>query len=206
MKKMLLATTALVMGMALASRAEAECNGLYLGLRSGVTMYDYSDKSDSIGFDDDKLGKNRFMLSGAIGYRYDYYRTELEYIWRDNSKWKMSFNGGGNSQSFKTRSIMWNHYVDFRPFSAWSPYLSAGLGFTKMQYNSFTYTAAQSYDNNEWFNHKPTRLTWALGGGVTVKVTNRINVDAGYRYYDIGSFGHEDVTLQEFYGGLRYVF
>jgi opacity protein-like surface antigen len=45
-----------------------------------------------------------------------------------------------------------------------------------------------------------------LGAGVTVKVTNRINVDAGYRYYDIGSFGHEDVTLQEVYGGLRYVF
>ena len=141
--------------------------------------------------------KNKLMLSGAVGYRYDYWRTELEYVWRDKNKFENDF----FKRQFRTYSGMWNNYIDILPYEWISPYAGVGIGYTKLKYS-----AKDKFENTVIRSDKKTNFTWSLGAGVTVKVTNRINVDAGYRYYDIGSFGHEDVTLQEIYGGLRYVF
>ena len=147
------------------------------------------------------------MLSGAVGYRYNYWRTELEYVWRDRNKWsRTTGTGGGSDLSFKSYSYMWNNYIDFAPYYWLSPYAGVGLGFTKMKFNSRSYTSFGSWDDNAWFNHTPTRFTWSLGAGLTVKVTNRFNVDAGYRYYDMGSIHKMDVHAHEIYGGVRYVF
>ena len=72
-----------------------------------------------------------------------------------------------------------------------------------MKYKDSYSTGGTHVENG---NYKPTRLTWSVGGGLSVKVTNRFNVDAGYRYYDMGSIKHADITAHEIYTGLRYVF
>ena len=36
-------------------------------------------------------------------------------------------------------------------------------------------------------------------------MTNRLNLDVGYRYYDMGKIGKGKVHNQEIYGGARYV-
>ena len=205
MKKLLLSASALVLGMTIASSANADCNGIYLGVRGGIVDYNYS-KSSSGNLK--QLDKKKLMLSGAIGYRYDYWRTELEYVWRDSNKWSKSNPGGGGVDlSFKSYSYMWNNYIDFAPYYWLSPYAGVGLGFTKMKFNSKSCDAfGYCTDDNSWFNHSPTRFTWTLGGGLTVKVTNRFNVDAGYRYYDMGAIHKMDVHAHEIYGGMRYVF
>ena len=76
---------ALLAGTFLCSNAMADCNGFYLGGRGGVVKHDYSKKGNNA-FDTDGLDKNKLMLSGALGYRYNYFRTELEYVWRQKSK------------------------------------------------------------------------------------------------------------------------
>ena len=200
MKKLILTASALVLGLSLAMPAMAECNGIYVAGRGGVFKNDFK-KNQTHNFGHG-LEKEKLMLSGALGYRYDYWRTELEYVWRAKNKYSDydSYGDLNYKSNIKSYSGMWNNYIDILPYEWISPYVGVGLGFTKIKYDSKAFDGSKIHSANE------TNFTWSVGGGVTLKVTNRINVDAGYRYYDIGSFDHEDVTLQEVYGGLRYVF
>ena len=194
---------ALLAGTFLCSNAMADCNGFYLGGRGGVVKHDYSKKGNNA-FDTDGLDKNKLMLSGALGYRYNYFRTELEYVWRQKSKkTDEDLPGLKATYNFRTYSYMLNGYFDFAPYRWFTPYVGAGIGFTSMKYKDSYSTGGTHVENG---NYKPTRLTWSVGGGLSVKVTNRFNVDAGYRYYDMGSIKHADITAHEIYTGLRYVF
>lgn len=203
MKKLLLATSVLFLGMSIAHTALADCNGMYLGVRGGVVHYK-DDASDS----DSGIDKNKLMLSGALGYRHDYFRVELEYVWRDKNEHSYSSGGVNSKVNFKTYSYMLNGYIDLAPYSWFTPYIGAGIGFTKLKYSEImTSPLGQTAVLTNTGNYKPTRLTWSVGGGVSVKVTNRFNVDAGYRYYDMNSLRHiKNIDAHEIYGGVRYVF
>ena len=209
MNKLLLTTTALVLGLAFTADALADCNGIYLGLRGGVVKHKLDNpKSGGTGNKNDDFDKNRFMMSGALGYRYNYVRTELEYVWRNKVNQTLSDEDGDKiRQEFKTESYMLNGYIDFAPYHWITPYVGAGIGYTKLKYNS-RYPAGMTAANE---SYDKKRFTWSVGGGLSVKVTNRFNVDAGYRYYDMGDIKHDSgkktgVTAHEVYGGVRYVF
>ena len=210
MNKLLLTTTALVLGLAFTADAWADCNGVYLGLRGGVVKHKLDNpESGGTANGNDDFDKNRFMMSGALGYRYNYVRTELEYIWRNkvNQTLKDEYNDR-TRQEFKTESYMLNAYIDFAPFHWITPYVGGGIGYTKLKYSS-SYPDTVPPRAGENYNKK--RFTWSVGGGLSVKVTNRFNVDAGYRYYDMGDIKHDSgektgVKAHEVYGGVRYVF
>lgn len=213
MKKFLLVSCALVLGAAIATDAKADCNGIYLAGRGGVVQHKYSHKGDSVNTDlnTEGLDKNRLMLSGALGYRYDYVRAELEYVWRDKSQKSHEIVNGTSADSaqynFKSYSFMLNGYWDLAPFHWLSPYIGAGIGLTTMKYSDTYSIAGEKYSVTGGLKgYNPTKFTWSVGGGLTLKVTNRFNIDAGYRYYDMGSIKEADITAHEIYGGLRYVF
>ena len=205
MKKLLLTASALVLGLGLAHNAAADCNGMYLGVRGGVVKYKDNAKSNSVS---KTLDKEKLMLSGALGYRYDYFRAELEYIWRDKNNYTYHADGVTGKVNFKSYSYMLNGYIDLAPYSWFTPYISAGIGFTKLKYSE-TITSdltGQTTKLTTDGNYTPTRFTWSVGGGASIKVTNRFNVDAGYRYYDMNSIRHLEINAHEIYGGVRYVF
>ena len=121
----------------------------------------------------------------------------------------ISYFGGKseNNQKFNTYSYMLNGYIDLAPFHWITPYVGAGIGYTKYKYKSQTTAPGTSSD----IRLSKTNFTWSVGGGLSLKVTNRFNVDAGYRYYDMGDYKYSnnykrDLTAQEVYGGIRYVF
>ena len=209
MNKLLLTASALVLGMGIASNAWADCNGFYLGARAGVVKHKMENPDDGLTPNGaDSFDKSRFMMSGALGYRYNYVRAELEYVWRD--KVKQTFVDGDitDKQNFRTNSYMLNGYFDLAPYHWITPYVGAGIGYTKIKYSShgtmgdLPVPGGLRYDKN--------KFTWSVGGGLSVKVTNRFNVDAGYRYYDFGdvkNYGEKTgIKAHEFYGGVRYVF
>ena len=195
MKKIISMLSLALMLFGFSAPAEAECNGWYLGARAGAVSHDVSDDSGFLsggngGFDDEKL-----MLAGSIGYRYEWFRSELSFVWRDYVK-------EGNerlSQKFKTYSYMMNFYWDILPYNWLTPYVDFGLGFSKVKYFSKAL-------NRVRYSFDSTRFTWAVGGGLSLKMTNRWNIDVGYRYYDMGRMGKADVTAQEVYVGTRYIF
>jgi len=191
MKKMLLVSSALAALMVFANVANAECDGVYGAVRAGIVKHD----ADKLQGD---LDDRRFMMSGAIGYRYTYFRTELEYVWRKYNRETVPppFE---EKTILKSYSYMWNLYYDIMPYNWWTPYVGAGIGFTKTKYlDRNAYVVSEKWNT--------TKFTWALGGGLSLKVTNRLNFDAGYRYYNFGEPHRYDVKAQEIYGGIRYVF
>ena len=202
MKKTLLTATALSFAMFLSASANAECDGFYGALRAGVAQHDVSDSGASIMSGDESLDDNRLMISGALGYRYKHFRGEFEYVWRKHTNDETEF----DVAKFKTYSYMLNAYYDFMPNHWWSPYVNAGIGLTQLRYTNIDTTYPGGLSNTSDGNYKPMNFTWSVGAGLSLKVTNRLNVDAGYRYFDMGSIRHADVTAQELYGGIRYVF
>ena len=201
MKKILLSSAAIALVAAFAMPAHAECDGWYGALRAGVVQHDVSDSGDIADISGDNLDDNRLMISGALGYRYEHFRGELEYVWRKHTDEEVTNEGLTDTMKFKSYSYMFNVYYDLLPYNWWSPYVGAGLGYTRLKYNNVD--TLWDYSNAKY---KEGNFTWALGAGVSVKVTNRFNVDLGYRYYDMGKMKHADITAQELYGGVRYVF
>lgn len=198
MKKVLLSATAFTLIAMMHNPAHAECDGLYVALRGGIVEHEVEGDSSSTMFSDTiKYDDQKLMLSGALGYRYKHFRGEAEFVYRDfvegDDPWY--------SEKYKTYSYMLNAYYDFMPYHWWSPYVSAGVGFSKLKTN-----AVDKQANIVDFAKETTKFSWAVGGGLSLKVTNRLNVDAGYRYYELGRLGETDDKAQEIYGGIRYVF
>ncbi len=193
--------TAIVISLT-ALPALAECDGFYIAGRAGFAKYEIEDDRSGVSqsVSDYIVDKKRFIASGALGYRYEHFRAELEYVWRD----KNSGNKAGITDiKFSSRSYMFVVYYDFFPYSWFTPFVNAGIGWTdnKLTINN---TAVPNYDKID-----ATNFTWSLGAGISAKITNRWNLDLGYRYYDMGGLdkynGDTSITDQEIYVGLRYV-
>lgn len=198
-KIMLLLITALVLQT---STVLAECDGFYLAGRVGQAKYKLEEARGGVDSQssDYVVDKKRLLLSGAIGYRYEHFRAELEYVWRkNNSKQITEF----MNAKFKSPSYMFVVYYDFFPYSWFTPFVGAGVGYTRSRLQLSNSAVDVKY------NIKENAFTWSLGAGISAKVTNRLNVDLGYRYYDMGNLstlnGKTDLDNQEIYLGLRYV-
>lgn len=190
------------LGAVFANRAMAECDGFYLAGRAGGAKFKLEDSRSGVSnsVSNYVVDKKRFMASGALGYRYKHFRGELEYVWRKKNSATVS---GITDGKFSSQSYMFVVYYDFFPYKWFTPFVNAGVGYTHNKlgfYNKIVRTGYQVKDN---------AFTWSLGGGISAKITNRWNLDFGYRYYDMGEFsllnGKTDVTNQEIYAGLRYV-
>jgi outer membrane autotransporter protein len=95
-------------------------------------------------------------------------------------------------------------YYDFFPDYWFTPFVNAGVGYTHSKFHFRNKTVNASYSS------KDNAFTWSLGAGLSAKLTNRWNLDIGYRYYDMGELsnkykGKNDITNQEIYAGMRYV-
>lgn len=198
MKKMLMCATALSLVAGFAFSAHAECDGPYLAARGGIVKYNIDGQFN--GDKTDTLEKKRLMLSAALGYRYEYFRTELEYVWRKHSEIRSE----DDVQRYKTYSYMLNFYYDLMPYNWWTPFVGAGVGLSKLSYSAIDLISGDS--EAIVGNYRPLKFTWSVGAGLSLKVTNRFNIDAGYRYYDMGKLKEAEVKSHEIYGGLRYVF
>jgi opacity protein-like surface antigen len=212
MKKILLSATA-ILGLVFSfeNQAFASCDGPYLAFRGGVANHTLGDKDENKATDKKlEVDDNSLMLSGALGYRYKYFRIEAEYVYRKDSEDKNTSLSplpmGGylmttRTAEFSSKSYMANIYWDLSPYTMFTPYLSAGIGITSLEY---TFKMNDSYGNTVKYDED--NFTWSVGGGLSAQVTTRFNIDLGYRYYDMGELESGAIHNHEVYGGLRYTF
>lgn len=202
-KHITITALSLICGLFIAGNAAAGCNGLYLAVRGGGANPTIDDqKANDNRFD---IGGTDMMFSGALGYRYNYFRAEVEYIWHETNEnktkpvydpnWETYV--GGSKGEFDYTSYMFNVYWDLLPYRWFTPFVNAGVGLTQLEYK-FTYPEGST-------SYEEDNFTWSVGGGLSAKMTNKLNLDVGYRYFDYGKIKDAQIHSHEVYGGLRYV-
>ncbi len=201
MKKALVsACSALVLAVALSSVAEAR-DGFYLAARGGMTWNNLNNKDDEITKAKISDLDSVAMYSGAIGYKYKYFRAEFEYISRDDAEEDIVSEGIHTSTAtVSSQSYMLNIYVDLMPNYWISPYFGAGIGYSELE---LVNENAFSGESEKWEENK---FSWQIGGGLSIRINKCLNIDGGYRYYTLGKIEGAEVNAHEWYGGIRFTF
>ncbi len=185
-------------------------DGAYLAIRGG-TVNENMNSDDDSAFDDNRLDFDYvWFISGAVGYRWNYIRAELEYTYRndfddmvDTATNPILAGKYFSHMVLKSKTVMANAYFDFMPNYVISPYLSAGIGWTYLEMEETSHSDGLIQPTQSF---EETNFTWSLGAGLTIRINKCINIDGGYRYVDMGELEHANINAHEIYGGIRYTF
>lgn len=198
-KKILTLAAVMLLSTTIAGTASAR-NGWYAAFRGGLTNSNLNDVDDNASTSADIDFDNVWMMSGAVGYRYSYFRAELEYTYREDHD--ETSETGLSGTEFGAQNLMLNGYIDFLPNYVVSPYISGGIGWSRVNLDTFSNAGGgRTTASNESDN-----FTWSLGAGMTIRINKCLNFDGGYRYIDMGDIENANVNAHEVYFGLRYTF
>lgn len=133
-------------------------------------------------------GKDKDRLGGAslaMGYQYgNGWRTEGEYTFRQKTEFtsgSTAFPTSYNHLKLKSERLMLNIYRDFDLGYHLSLYGTGGLGIAKVKAGGW-----QGNMSREYATSTQNNLAWSLGAGVTYSPIDRLSIDIGYRYVDMG--------------------
>ena len=87
-----------------------------------------------------------------------------------------------------------NMYYDFDMGNRFTPYLGVGLGFTKNKTGAGTLTDLCGCLSGEIASGDETHAAGALMAGFSMKLRDRLSVDAGYRFLYLGEVATGPVT------------
>lgn len=216
MKKGILMFTGCAMLLSTASAAYSG-TGPYLSLNGGIAMLNNSEAEDSgmtLEFESDP----GVALTGAFGYGLcDFFRLETEIAYQKNELDKMELEISGISLgidniSGDTDSLagLLNGYFDIPTNNSFTPFVSAGIGFAKVEISNFTASLPSEgvtlYGNGD----DGTSLAYQVGAGFNIAFNHVLSLDVKYRYFatvDL-ELNHTDVdySSHNVYGGLRFTF
>jgi opacity protein-like surface antigen len=99
---------------------------------------------------------------------------------------------GKSSSSFRAGSLMVNGYVDLGTVAGFTPYLGAGIGATRVNWDSVDTVSAcvdgavgcggAANIGTRYPGESSWRMTYALMAGVSYDIAPNMKVDLGYRY------------------------
>ena len=188
-------------------------SGLYTSLKAGVSDTKFEDyKLDLADGDESLVYKHKDAdetiypnISAAIGFDFSKVskvnaRAELEYTYKDKATFAPNISSailnGVEVQGFegfpsilvnelRTQSLMLNGYYDFKNKSKFTPYLSAGVGVSRIE-NKVSINPEFFGDSENITTDTNNNFTWTAGAGVAYKVTENVALDLAYRYVDAG--------------------
>lgn len=215
-----------------------EGDPFYRSFDGGTGSYDH------VPFDNARFDK---PLSGTvgIGYRFtDVLRADVTAEYFEGRFDGSSFTSGpcagegagtscalSHTANFSALGLMANGYVDLATLAGFTPYLGAGIGATRIDWNTVHETSAcvagggacsGATGTASYRGEDSWRFTYALMAGVSYDVTDRLKFDVGYRYSHVaggdmfgfgaealsgaaGTKGHDDgLSRHEIRAGLRF--
>jgi opacity protein-like surface antigen len=201
---MLTAATLAVLTVPVHSMAAGE--GFYLkgSLGIGMAMDTDIDNMDNAAGSAKMTYDPGFLGSFAAGYSFaNPLRMEAEYIWQKNDLDRLSYNniyGNFDEGDLTSQSMMLNAYYDVDTGSPWTPYIGAGIGWTKLDLSTPAFPVS---DNDDVFSYQ-------FIGGVAYALTDQWSIDAEYRFLGTGdatiSGADYNLNSNNLMLGLRYSF
>jgi len=175
-------------------------------------------------FDFGKL-KGAFSAGGGVGYKINrYFRTDLTLDYWAKSKFTGQTSDATtvsvDTSNFSALLLLANAYVDLGTWNRITPYVGAGIGGAHVKWddlhNSFPGVDDRHNGGKEW------RFAYALMAGASYCLTDKLDLDVGYRFSHINGgkmFSYADssaggpgagpgfdrgMNTHEVRGGLRY--
>ena len=185
---LLLATSAIYMSQAIAAPADEEG---YYGVARVISAERKARNMDSSA----RPGIGSFVpgddsqkaMTGSIGVGYRFgngWRVEGELTLPQSDTFtsgSTAFPTSLNQHHIDSRRVMLNAYRDFRITEKVAIYGSAGLGLARLESKGW-----QGNESRQYGASTQTNLAWSVGAGVAYDVTDRLALDLGYRYVDMG--------------------
>ncbi|AHG21689.1 porin [Chania multitudinisentens RB-25] len=167
--------------------------------------------------------KERFF-NGAVAAGYQFgngWRTEGEYVFKKKSEYTSGssiFTSSFNHHKVDAQRLMLNVFRDYELGYDFSVYGTLGLGIAKVKSDGW-----QGNPSREYAASTQNNLAYSIGAGVSYAPIERISIDLGYRYVDMGNIesgfnnfnnvrGLKDEQMKarlvsnEFVLGARYLF
>lgn len=162
-------------------------DGLYVSGNLGFAMASDSDLTDSTvpGITVNTEFDTGLAFGAALGYDFNRFRVEGEISYQKNDVDKIGaqgvfFDATGDATAL---SFLINGYFDFVNSSAFTPYISAGLGFAQVEFNNLDISGSGFPGSSD----EDTVFAYQIGIGIGYAVTEKVTIDVKYRY-----FGTED--------------
>ena len=186
MKKYLLITFVCVL-VFFFSAPVYSAEGLYVSGNIGFAMASDSDITDSTvpGVTVNTEFDTGLAFGAALGYDFNRFRAEGEISYQKNDIDKIGSPGVilDATGDAKALSFLINGYYNFINSSAFTPYISAGIGFAQVEFNDLDISSLGFSGSND----EDTVFAYQIGIGVGYAVTEKVTIDVKYRY-----FGTED--------------
>lgn len=186
-------------------------NGVYLSGKLGASVmqlseqkYIYSGYADA-GDNGTKNGaSHRSAVFGggiALGYNFNPLfdipvRAELDITARGDMENTYNIqnrvrNGVSQTRDIKNQvklnTVMVNGYYDFYNTTAFTPYLTAGIGLASVDLKTTrTDTRNGTITQNPSHTHTSNNFAWSVGAGVDYALNDKVNLGLSYRYLDAG--------------------
>lgn len=211
MKKNLLIISVCVLMFFISSPAQS-AEGLYAGGSLGLAMANDSDFTDPTlpGFTITTEFEPGWGLSGAVGYDFNNFRVEGEIAYQKNDVDEVSALGFSVDASGDMTALAFliNGYFDFVTNSPVTPYISAGIGFAKIEINDFNISGSGLPSESD----DDTVFAYQIGAGIGFAVNPKVTIDLKYRYFatedpEFDEFGVEtEASSHIIYVGARFYF
>jgi len=189
----------------------SSAKGPYVSGNLGLAMLSDSDITDSTvpGITLDIESDTGLALGVAAGYDFgNNIRIEGEIAYQKNDLDKASLLGVDVDLTGDTSSLalLFNGYYDFANESAFTPFISAGLGIAKVEVNDFNVPGSGLPDSND----DDTVFAYQVGAGVGYAVNKKVTLDVKYRYFRTSDPDFDTATAEysshNLYAGIRVAF
>ncbi|MGB3211077.1 MAG: outer membrane beta-barrel protein [Desulforhopalus sp.] len=152
--------------------------GIYAGLHLGIAIPDDTELIDEGNRFDVSLD-SAFHSSGVIGYEFTALpvRIEGEISYNENDTGRITTPSGAKFDTdgyLESTSFMVNFLYDFKNESSFTPYLSAGLGYSMLELK-FNDTGNQAAEDDVF--------AWSVGAGIAYSLTESLFFDLQYKYF-----------------------
>jgi opacity protein-like surface antigen len=203
MKKSLLAGIAVSALLLAAPEASAGGYKPYVSVFGGAAVLTKNPHFTYTGFTSgtfDMLVNNPgYIIGGAVGVEWENnLRTELELShghWASNKTHYSSFDGSGtNAQdgSVSATYLLGNAWLDLGRGSQITPYVGGGVGVGWANVSPFQNVSFSA-----------TGFAFQLGAGVRFNLSDKLTLDAGYRFKDIIGLNYPSYVLGPFSDTLK---
>lgn len=136
-------------------------------------------------------------LGAAAGYDFGSARIEGEFVYQKNDFDKLINPDGDVSEAssgdLSSIALLINGYYDFHNNTKFIPFVTAGLGFAKVELNNIVHVKRAKVTDAP-YNDDDTVFAYQVGAGVGYAVTEKITIESKYRYFATSDFEITDGT------------